>query len=94
MQSQPRCHQCAEDVEDPIFESLCGHEECPSSVFHPLCLMEWREEQVETSAALRSAGLESAVDAVHQVMLSAVMKLMYGRGQYPSGEPLIERPDE
>ena len=28
---------------DPIFAPVCGHEDCPSAVWHPLCLMSFRE---------------------------------------------------
>lgn len=85
MQSQPRCHQCAEQVEDPIFEAPCGHDECPSVVFHGACLMEWRESQVEVQTMIREAGA-AAFDSVHQTMVSAMMKLLYDRGQWPHGE--------
>ena len=48
MQTVPRCFMCEEPVEyDPIFEAPCGHgeqhEACRSAIFHPLCLMKWRE---------------------------------------------------
>lgn len=44
----PRCAGCGELVEDPVFAPLCGHEDCPSVVWHPLCLMEaWDEPVVD-----------------------------------------------
>lgn len=40
----PLCFHCIEPIESmPVFESPCGHDECPSAVFHGLCLMEYRE---------------------------------------------------
>lgn len=37
---------CTKQVEhDPIFEAVCGHEHGASAVFHPLCLMKWREDR-------------------------------------------------
>lgn len=48
MQDRPICFQCAKPVEtnaEMIFESPCGHEECASAVFHPLCLFDWRERR-------------------------------------------------
>lgn len=47
MQSRPVCLKCAEVVNDPVFEAPCGHAECPSAVFHGICLMEWREYREE-----------------------------------------------
>jgi hypothetical protein len=29
---------------DAVFEALCGHDGCPSAVFHGICLMEFRED--------------------------------------------------
>lgn len=46
LQEHPVCFffECAEVVDhDLVFEAPCGHEGCPSAVFHPLCLMQWRE---------------------------------------------------
>ena len=44
MQDRAVCWHCTEIIEhDPIFEAPCGHDRCPSVVFHGLCLMEWRE---------------------------------------------------
>lgn len=30
---------------DAVFESLCGHEDCPTMSFCGLCLMQWREHR-------------------------------------------------
>lgn len=47
MQDRPVCLRCAEPVpHDPVYEAPCGHEGCPSAVFHGLCLMEWREYRI------------------------------------------------
>lgn len=46
IQEVPRCFMCTEPVEhDPVFEAPCGHEDAASGVFHPLCLMKWRENR-------------------------------------------------
>lgn len=46
MQDRPRCFGCSDVVEyDPLYEAPCGHDDCPSAVFHGLCLMEWREKR-------------------------------------------------
>jgi len=48
MQDRPICFQCDKAVEtnaEMIFEAPCGHDGCSSAVFHPLCLMEWRERR-------------------------------------------------
>lgn len=48
MQRLPVCFTCDNPVEyDPLFEAPCGHDQHPSAVFHPLCLMEWREMVAE-----------------------------------------------
>lgn len=40
----PLCFSCREAVShSPIFAAPCDHAECPSVVFHPLCLMDHRE---------------------------------------------------
>lgn len=46
LQEQPVCFfpACGEVVDhDPVFEAPCGHPAHPSAVFHPMCLMGWRE---------------------------------------------------
>lgn len=35
---------------DAVFESLCGHDECPTMTFHGLCLMEFRESTATQQA--------------------------------------------
>jgi hypothetical protein len=48
VQRLPVCFKCPEVVEhDPVFEAPCGHDHCSSVVFHPLCLMEWREHRAK-----------------------------------------------
>jgi len=52
--THPRCWGCSEVVDDdPIFEALCGHDECPSVVWHPMCLMRWREHLEESADLVR-----------------------------------------
>lgn len=42
----PICFSCTEQVMiDPVFAAICDHEDCPSAVFHPLCLMRHREDR-------------------------------------------------
>jgi hypothetical protein len=54
MQEIPRCYGCQEQVEhDPVYEAPCGHQEHPSCVFHPLCLMRWREARDEIKRQIR-----------------------------------------
>jgi hypothetical protein len=44
VQDRPICAKCSQVVEvDPIYEAFCGHDRCPSAVWHGLCLMKWRE---------------------------------------------------
>lgn len=47
LQTAPRCFDCIEEVSasDAVFEAPCGHDDCPSAVFHGLCLMTWRENR-------------------------------------------------
>lgn len=33
------------NASDAVFESLCGHDGCPSMSFHGLCLFEFREDE-------------------------------------------------
>lgn len=48
MQQRAVCFDCAEEVEhSPVYEAPCGHEGCPSAVFHGVCLMRWRERRDE-----------------------------------------------
>lgn len=55
MRRYPLCWGCTEEVDtDPIYESLCGHDDtCPTAVWHGLCLMRWREERDEALAKIR-----------------------------------------
>ena len=54
VQLRPICWKCAHRVEhDPVFAAPCDHDECPSAVFHGLCLMEWREERDRAMEAAR-----------------------------------------
>ena len=51
VQDTPICFDCHEPVDSSlVFEAPCGHDGCPSAVFHGLCLMRWRElrQEVET----------------------------------------------
>lgn len=46
MQDRPVCFECHDLIDQsPIFEAPCGHDECPSAVFHGLCLMQFRERR-------------------------------------------------
>lgn len=48
MQDRPICFDCHEVVEhSPIYEAPCGHDRCPSTVFHPICLMKFRDKRSE-----------------------------------------------
>ena len=44
MQTRAVCFHCVKTIDyDPVFEAVCGHDECPSATFHGICLMEWRD---------------------------------------------------
>lgn len=46
MQDRPVCFKCTERIDqEPIYEALCGHDTCPSAVWHGICLMEFRDER-------------------------------------------------
>lgn len=48
MQDRPVCFTCDQRIEtnaEIVFEAPCGHLDCSSAVFHPLCLMTWRERR-------------------------------------------------
>lgn len=48
MQQRAVCFECDGEIEhSPIFEAPCGHQGCPSGVFHGTCLMNWREKRDE-----------------------------------------------
>lgn len=57
--STPRCLECSEPVSpaDLIFAPPCGstseHDRCGSAVWHPLCLMIWRERVADFKAEHR-----------------------------------------
>lgn len=54
MQDRPVCLRCDKRIDhDPVFEAPCGHDRCPSAVFHGLCLMEWREARDQFIQRLR-----------------------------------------
>jgi hypothetical protein len=55
MRDRPLCFGCRDQVDhDPVYEAPCGHEDCPSCVFHPLCLMKWREWREARTREFRS----------------------------------------
>jgi hypothetical protein len=46
MQEIPLCFKCEEAIKSNyVFDSLCGHVDCASLVWHAICLMEWREHR-------------------------------------------------
>lgn len=47
--STPICFMCREALpsQDAVFDSICGHERCPTMSFHGICLMQWRERREE-----------------------------------------------
>ena len=48
VQDRPVCFECTETIEhSPVYEAPCGHADCPSAIFHGLCLMTWREVRQE-----------------------------------------------
>lgn len=55
--NRPNCFYCKKVVEyDPIYSPpLCDHEDCASAVFHPLCLMEWREKREYVMGRVRES---------------------------------------
>jgi hypothetical protein len=54
MRDRPQCW-CGEVVDtDPVYEALCGHDDCPSLVWHPLCLMNWREHRVAIEKEIKA----------------------------------------
>ena len=51
MQDRAVCFMCHYQIDhDPVFCAPCDHAECPSGVFHGLCLMEWREHRAQVLA--------------------------------------------
>ena len=54
MRRYPLCWDCGTEVDtDPVYEAICGHDTCPSAVFHGLCLMTWREKREEAYKAIQ-----------------------------------------
>lgn len=54
VQDRPICWRCETKIEiEPVYAAPCDHDECPSAVFHGLCLMEWREERNRAEEAMR-----------------------------------------
>lgn len=54
LHERPLCFDCVKPVEyDPIYAAPCDHQDCPSAVFHPLCLMRWRERRDEAFREFR-----------------------------------------
>lgn len=56
LQERPVCFfpDCFEVIDhDMVFEAPCGHEDCPSATFHPLCLMQWREFKEDMEREIR-----------------------------------------
>ena len=66
LQDRPICFHCDTPIEsnDFVFCAPCDHEECPSVVFHPICLMEWRQHRDEAEARRRRWHEEHIV-AIH-----------------------------
>ena len=62
LQPVPICFVCREKVSaaDAVFEAPCGHEDHPSSVFHGLCLMDFREDRERVFNILRKHAEEFA----------------------------------
>lgn len=49
-QDRPVCFDCDDIIKsnaEMLFEAPCGHASCSSAVFHPLCLMNWRDRRTE-----------------------------------------------
>ena len=52
LQERAVCLECHDQIEhSPVFAAPCGHEGCPSAVFHGICLMEYREKVARAKAA-------------------------------------------
>lgn len=46
MQDRPICFDCHETIEhSPVYEAPCGHDRCPTVVFHGICLMKFRDQR-------------------------------------------------
>ena len=76
IQTDPRCFECGTIVSsaDLIFAPPCGstsqHDTCGSAVWHPLCLMEYREH------------LEHLV-AEHSRVRDALVRFLTGQSELP-----------
>lgn len=55
MRRYPLCWGCTEEVDtDPLYEAPCGHDEdCPTAVWHPACLVKWREHRDEAIQSIQ-----------------------------------------
>ena len=64
MRDKPICFSCEQEIdEDPVFDSACGHKDCLSVVFHPVCLMDWRE-----SREIAMKMMENLVDMIEAML--------------------------
>lgn len=56
---RPVCFDCEEPVQsltDAVFAPpMCDHADCGSAIFHPLCLMRWRERRDQMYAQMQGA---------------------------------------
>lgn len=52
LHDRPICFWCDKPIEDNnfVFAAACDHDTCPSAVWHPLCLMDWRQHRDEALA--------------------------------------------
>ena len=82
MQSLPVCMVCREQIplDEVVFQAACGHDRCASSAFHPLCLMEWRDEVERTRNAVRESGRKVLEE--HEAMLLTFIQTFIERGEW------------
>lgn len=60
VQDRPVCFKCDEVIEtSAVFCAPCDHDHHSSAVFHPLCLMEWREYRERREAHYRQWVMEN-----------------------------------
>lgn len=87
MQQYPICGHCRDAVEDPVFAAACGHDECPSLVWHPICLMEYREQFDAQRERWTEAAWES-LQRNHQAMLMLLIQRLNSEGEFffPGGQ--------
>lgn len=58
MQDRPICFKCHELIEhSEVYEAPCGHDTCPSAVFHGICLMEFREQRESAENRFQVVGV-------------------------------------